>query len=160
SFLLSRIVQLARMHPPALDELRKRRDTSTKMLEAGKADFDTAMGFTALNSYLGEPQKTLASYDRIKRDKSQPVMIRQYLFDQALDQLLKAKRYKEVVNDSDAKANVSESIARHEQLKAHIPDDANLRAHMKRQVCTDGAKYYEALLGVGNQTIAAEIAAL
>jgi len=160
SFLLSRIVQLGRTQPAALDELRKRRDAAGKALEAGKADFATAMGFTALNSNLGEPEQTLALYDRIRRDKSHPAMVRQYLLDQALDQLLKAKRYKEVVADSDAKAKVSALIARHEQMKAHFPDDASLRAFMKRQVCTDGAKYYEALLGSGDRTGAAEVAAL
>ena len=160
SFLLARIVQLGRTQPAALDELRKRRDAAGKALEAGKADFPTAMGFTALNSNLGEPEQTLALYDRIKGDKSHPAMVRQYLLDQALDQLLKAKRYKEVVADSDAKAKVRGLIARDEQMKGHFPDDASLRAFMKRQVCTDGAKYYEALLGSGDQTGAAEVAAM
>jgi hypothetical protein len=44
------------------------------------------MGLTALNSYLGEPKQTLALFDRIKADKSQPSVIPQYLFDQAIDQ--------------------------------------------------------------------------
>ena len=110
SFLLARIVQLGQTHPAALDELRKRRDAAGKEIESGKADFHTAMGFAALNSNLGEPQQTLALFDRIKADKSQPAMVRQYLFDQALDQLLKAKRYKEVVAGSDAKAKVRERI--------------------------------------------------
>ena len=118
------------------------------------------MGFTALNSNLGEPEQTLALYDRIKRDKSQPAMVRQYLLDQALDQLLKAKRYKEVVADLNIKAKVGELIARHEQMKSHLPDDASLRTFMKRQVCTAGAKYYEALLGSGDRTGAAEIVAM
>ncbi|MFI5459497.1 MAG: thioredoxin family protein [Isosphaerales bacterium] len=160
SFLLSRIVQLGRTQPAALDELRKRRDAAGKALGAGKAGFDTAMGFTALNSNLGVPEQTLALYDRIKGDKSQPVMVRQYLRDQALDQLLKAKRYKEVVAESDAKAKVRELIARHEQLKGHFPDNASLRAYMKRRVCTDGAKYYEALLGSGDLAGAAEVEAM
>jgi hypothetical protein len=160
SFLLSRIVQLARTHPAALEDLRKRRDAASKTIEAGKADFATAMGFTALNSNLGEPEQTLALYDRIKGDKSQPVMIRQYLFDQALDQLLKRKRYKEVVADSDVMAKVRAVIARYEQTKNRMPDDTRLRAFMKNQVSVAGAKYYEALLGSDNSTGAAEVAAL
>ena len=99
SFLLGRIVQLGRTHPAALDELRKRRDAAGKKIEARTADFDTAMGFAALNANLGEPRQTLALFDRIKADKSQPARVRQYLFDQALDQLLLAKRYKEVIAD-------------------------------------------------------------
>ncbi len=76
SFLLAKIVQLGRTQPAALDELRKRRDAAGKDIEAGKADFPTAMGFAALNSHLGEPQQTLALFDRIKADKSQPARIR------------------------------------------------------------------------------------
>ncbi len=87
-------------------------------------------------------------------------MVRQYLVDQALDQLLKAKRYKEAVAESDAKARVRERIERHEQSKAHFPNDANLRTYMKRQVSVDGAKYYEALLGSGDRTGAAEVASM
>jgi hypothetical protein len=87
-------------------------------------------------------------------------MVRQYLFDQALDQLLKARRYKEVVGETNVKAKVGELIARFEQIKDRLPDDANLRTYMKRQVCIDGAKYYEALLGSGNPTGAAEVVAM
>ncbi len=87
-------------------------------------------------------------------------MVRQYLFDQALDQLLKAKRYKEVVADSDAKAKVRQRIARHEHEKAFYPNDSGLRTFMKRQVSGDGAKYYEALLGSGDRIGAAEVAAM
>jgi len=158
SFLLSKIVQLGRTHAAALDELRKRRDAAGKALEARKADFSTAMGFTALNSNLGEQEQTLRVYDRIKADKSQPDRVRQYLLDQSIDQLLKAKRYKEVAANSEAK--VRELIARHDQIKSFLPDDANVRMYMKRQVCTNGAKYYEALLGSGNHAGAAEVVEL
>ena len=118
------------------------------------------MGFAALNSHLGEPQQTLALFDRIKADKSQPAMVRQYLFDQALDQLLKAKRYKEVVAGSDAKAKVRERIARDERRKGSYSNDPSFGAFMKRRVSVDGAKYYEALLGSGDRTGAAAVAAL
>jgi thioredoxin-like negative regulator of GroEL len=159
SFLLSKIVQLGQSHPAALDELRKRRDAAAKDIEAKRADFNTAMGFTALNSHLGDPQQTLALFDRIKADRSQPAMVRNYLLDQAIDQLLAAKRYKDVIAGSDARAKVRDRIARHEQQKRFFPDDPSLRTFMKRQVSVDGAKYYEALLGSGDQTRAAEVAA-
>jgi thiol-disulfide isomerase/thioredoxin len=160
SFLLGKVVQLGRTHAPALDELRKRRDAAGKAIEAHKANFDTAMGFTALNSNLGEQEQTLVVYDRIKGDKSQPAGVREYLLHQSLDQLLKAKRYKEIVADSDGKAKVRELITRYDRMKAHLPDDANFRTFMKRQMCTDGAKYYEALLGSGNDEAAAEVVTL
>ena len=160
SFLLGRIVQLGRAHPPALDALRARRDAARKALEGGKADFDEAMGFTALNDNLGEPEQTLAVYDKIKGETSEPPLVRQYLFDQSLDPLLKARRYKDVVAHADPKAAVRALIARHDHSKSAFPDDARLRAFMKQKVCTDGAKYYESLVGAGDRTGAAEVAAL
>ena len=160
SFLLSRITQLGRTHPAALDELRTRRDAARKALESGKGDVKAAMGFTALNVNLGETEQTLALYDRIKADNSQPATVRRYLFDQALDRLLIAKRYKEVVANADAKAKVHELIARHDQQKDRLRNDAALRAFFKRKVSTEGAKYYEALLGSGDRTAAAELVAL
>jgi thiol-disulfide isomerase/thioredoxin len=160
SFLLGKIVQIGQKQPSALDELRKRRDAARTALEAGKADFSTAMGFTALNTNLGESGQTLALYDLIKGSKSQPAMVRQYFLDQALDQLLEAKRYKEIVADSDAKEKVRTLIARHERTKRSFPNDAGLRAFMTRKVSVDGAKYYEALLGSGDRTGAAEVAKL
>ena len=160
SFLLGKIVQLGQTDPAALDELRKRRDAAGKKIEAGSADFGTAMDFAGLSSTLGEPRRTLALYDRIKADKSQPIALRQYLFDQSLDELLKARRYKEIVADSHATAKVRERIARHEWEKSHYPNDARLRTFMKTRVSVDGAKYYEALLGSGDRTKAAEVAAM
>jgi thiol-disulfide isomerase/thioredoxin len=160
SFLLGKIVQLGRAHPPALDELRKRRDSAQAALEGGDADLDTAMGFTALNDNLGEPARTLALYDRIKGDGSQPAQVRQYLFDRSLEQLLEARRYREVVDHTDPKARVHELIERHAEIEGGIPDDPSFRAFLKQQVCEDGAKYYEALVGAGERSGAAEVAAL
>ena len=47
-------------------------------------------------------------FDRIKADKSQPAMVRDYLLDQAIDQLLAAKRYKDVIAGSDMREKVRE----------------------------------------------------
>jgi thiol-disulfide isomerase/thioredoxin len=159
SFLLSKIVQLGQSHPAALDELRKRRDAAAKDIEAKRADFNAAMSFTALNSSLGEPQQTLALFDRIKADKSQPAMVHDLLLAKAIDQLLAAKRYKEVLAGADAREKVRERVAQHEQQKKFFPDDQGLRTFMRRQVSVDGAKYYEALLGSGDQAGAADVAA-
>jgi thiol-disulfide isomerase/thioredoxin len=158
SFLLSKILQLGQSHPAALEELRKRRDDARKALEVGKADFSTAMGFTSLNTNLGEPEQTLALYDQIKGKDDLERSVTSYLFDQSLDLLLKARRYKEIVEKTDPVAKVRALIANHERAKAFFPDDPQLKAYMKGQVILSGAKYYEALLGGGNQAGAADIA--
>jgi thiol-disulfide isomerase/thioredoxin len=160
SFLLGKIVQLGRAHPAALDELRKRRDAARKLLEGGTGDFKTAMEFTAINKNLGEPDQTVALFDRIKGEKSLQPMVRKIILDEALDQLLTGKRYKEIIANSDAKALVRQRIADHERNRSLFPEDSGLRAYMKRQVRLYGLKYYEAFLGAGDPAGAAEIAAL
>jgi hypothetical protein len=87
-------------------------------------------------------------------------LVRRYILDQALDPLLKAKRYKEVVAEANAKAKVRERIARYEQTKGFLPNDPSLRTYVKRQVSVDGSKYYEAMLGTGDRTGAAEVEAM
>jgi thiol-disulfide isomerase/thioredoxin len=132
SFLLNRIVQLGRSHPPAIDELRKRRDAARKALEDGQADLRTAMDVAALNGALGEPEQTLALYDRIKDDKSLPAPIRQLLLVRSLDPLLKARRYKEIVAATDARAKVRQAIGLYERTRSMAPNDPNLHAFTKR----------------------------
>jgi thiol-disulfide isomerase/thioredoxin len=159
SFLLSKINQLARNHPPARDELRKRRDKAREALEGGRGDFNAAMDFTSLNKNLGEPEQTLALYDRIKKDEIQPARIRNYLMDQSLDPLLMARRYQEVVAFGPH-AKVTAILDRYEQTKARLPKDERLHEYMKRQVSVDGAKYYEALLGAGDRPGASQLASM
>ena len=160
SFLLSKIVELSRSNPAAADELRKRRDAAAKRIEAGQADFETAMSFAALNSNLGEVDRTLAMYNRIKADAAQPELVKSFLFDQSLDLLLKAKRYREIVEGANTKAKVRELLDRHEQVKERMPDNAMLRGFMKKQVSVGAAKYYEALLGSGDKGRASDVANL
>ena len=127
-------------------------DAAAKDIEAKRADFNTAMGFL-LNSQLHEPQQTLALFDRIKADKSQPAGIRDYLLDQAIDQPA-AKRYKDVISGSDAWAKVRERIARHEQRK-EFGCSGPPHTH-EPPVSVDGAKYYEGALGIGETRTRAE----
>lgn len=158
SFLLGRIVQLGQKLPTALDELRTRRDAAGKALEKGQANFDAAMGFAALNRSLDETGLTLALYDRIKGDRTQPTQIVGFLFDASFDQLLKAKRYQEIVA-LDITAKVAGRIGRYEQTKAMMPNDAGIQEYMKKQVVVDGAKYYEALVGAKEHEVAVAVAA-
>src|SRR5690606_34858993 len=60
SFLLSRIEQLGRSYPPALDALRLRRDRAAQALTAGTRTVSDALEFSRLNGVLGEEEETLA----------------------------------------------------------------------------------------------------
>jgi thiol-disulfide isomerase/thioredoxin len=158
SFLLSRIAQLGQTLPNAVDELRNRRDAARKSIEAGKAELQTAMSFTSLNDYLKEPEDTLALYDRIKGEKGQPVAVLWYLQQQSIDQLLSAKRYRDVVSLGGS-TKVRELIRQYEAMEARIPEGPGIREYMKKQVAKDGAKYYEALVGAKESEEAADVAA-
>jgi thiol-disulfide isomerase/thioredoxin len=160
SFLLSSIAQLGQQHKPALDELRKRRDAARKAIEARKADFDTAMGFTAINSRLGEHDQTLALFDAIKADKAQPQKIRAYLLNESIDPLLKARRYRDIAHEMDLKAKARDLIATHTKQEPFFPKDERLRAFMKSQVIVEVAKFYEALVGTGAKPDADAVAAM
>ena len=159
SFLLSSIVQLGKSHPPALDALRQRRDAARKALEGGKADVRSVTDFTALNRSLGEPEQTLALYDAIKDNKSAPPGIRKQLLSGSRDQLLKKKRYKELLVDTDARSAVRSSINSFRLASLLAPKDEDFRRIMRQGVIEEGTKSYEALVGTGDRAGAAEVAA-
>jgi hypothetical protein len=87
-------------------------------------------------------------------------MVRQIIVERAIDQLLKAKRYKDIIAETDVAAKLRQRIAAHKLSRSFQPNDPNLRAYMQRQMSVDGAKYYEALLGAGDHAGAAKVAAL
>jgi hypothetical protein len=159
SFLLSKIAQLGRSEPSALDELRKRRDVALKSLEEGKGDFSAAMDFAMLNQHLGEAGKTLAVYDRLKGAKSAASRVLAYLRTQVRDQLLEAKRYKEFLEGADGVALIRQMIADHQSpLRRIFIKSEDLRAFERRQILAEGAKYYEAMIGTGDKAGASEMA--
>jgi thiol-disulfide isomerase/thioredoxin len=160
SFLLARIAQLGLSHPPALDALRTRRDSAAKAIVDGKGSFDQFMSVTSLNGTLQQPEQTLSLYDRIKNDPNQRAFDRQYLLEQSMELLLKARRYKDVVAAGEPVARVRELIQQHEHLERLRPSDAGFSSYRKRQTITQGAMYYEALVGCGDHARAAEVGAL
>ena len=159
SFLLNSLVQLGKAHPPALDALRQRRDAARKALEGGKADGRSVMDFTALNRSLGEPEQTLALYDAIKDNKSVPPGIRKQLAIGSRDQLLKKKRYKEALAETDSTAAVRSSIHSFRLASLLAPKDEEFRKIMRRGVIEEGTKSDESLVGTGDRAGAAEVAA-
>jgi Thioredoxin len=158
SFLLSRIVQLGRIHPAALDELHRRRDAALKALEEGRVDFSKAMDVASLNQNLGEPEKTLALYDAIKDGKSASPRIRQFLASQSLDLLLKARRYKDALDGADTLVAIQEMTIAYQLKGKFTPKDEMVLSMVKRGVIEQGAKLYEAMIGAGDQAKAAACA--
>lgn len=172
SFLLSDIARLGRNYPPALDELRKRRDMAQdrvvneapkkpslwRMFDVVKTDYP-AMDVAALNEYLGEEEKTLELYDKLRNEHPDwPAvdMLRRSVF----DLLLKKKRYAEIVEFTDIEEEIRGRLKRKEEMRMFIPKEQleEFEAMDRRMIIEDIAKYYEILLGVKDTEGAARLA--
>ncbi len=163
SFLLGRIHRLARQHPAALDELRKRRDQATDALLSGKGTFLHAMDMSAINRELDENERTLKVYDTLREAGKLDESFRPALFGKVLDLLLEARRYQDILDGvGDVDAAVERKIVRFQFTKitprtrgAGTPDALE---YLRRSAVDDGVKYYEALLGTKRGEEAALIA--
>lgn len=160
SFLLGRIVSLAATHGPAFEALRARRDALRAGVEGGSAGFEDVMAFAALNTQLGDTGLTLEVYDRVKRNDAVPPRNREYLFEQSLDELLAARRYREVVDSVDPVATIRKRIELFERGPMRDRDDERYRGFLRRTTAAEGAEFFEALVGVGEAGRAAEVEAL
>ncbi|HNO77642.1 MAG TPA: thioredoxin domain-containing protein [Phycisphaerae bacterium] len=172
SFLLSNIARLGKRHPPALDELRKRRDVAYdrvineapkkaslwSMLGGGNTDFP-AMDVAALNEYLGEEDKTLELYDKLRQEHPDwPAvdMLRRSVF----DLLMKKKRYAEIVESTDIEKEIRDRLKRKEEMRMFMPKEQleEFEAMDRRMIVEEIAKYYEVLMGVEDVIGAARLA--
>ena len=66
SFALAQWVELGRQYPPALDALKRIRDTDTAQLVAGRTDRELMHDVASINDYLHEPEATVEAYKKIE----------------------------------------------------------------------------------------------
>lgn len=161
SFLLSDISRLGRDYPPALAALRERRDRAAEAVLGGTGTFQNAMEVGALNSELGENDRTLAVYDQLaKANSPRNQELLQAMFSEVLDLLLAAKRYQDVVDGlGDVEETIDHRIAMYRytaELYKGAPDSP--AAFERRWVVEEGGKHYEALLGTDMDATAAKLA--
>lgn len=173
SFLLGKIVRLGKEYPPALDALRQRRDDAAEAVRqagggkkappkkssfwnkmtGGTRDpvFEKAHDFSAINRELGERANTLALYDELRVKKKANEQVLDLLFKEVMDELLKARRYEDVVKGAkDVKARINQDIETfkmmEKQFKAmKLGDD--IIDSQRRDVVAGAVKFYEAYLG-------------
>jgi len=173
SVVVHAIMRLGESYPPALVELRKRRDqaeesalkAATKDRRASKGRLpgtmaESALDFAALNQALGEDERTLNLYDRLlKEPGAEPTLHALLRF--VIDALLEAKRYEDILAATeDPLADVCERIRQFEQESASAVGRSSevLIPRQRKRVVSELAKYYEALLGARKPKKAAEVA--
>src|SRR5262249_13190878 len=160
--------QLGQDYPPALEELRKRRDSARQALLVEKKatkssgglmgfgtgrSFGSAMEFTAINRTLGENADTLKMYRILKDQGDMSSLMADVFLREIIDELLEEKEYAEIVTAvGDVEAKVEEEILEHKQMvamMARMKRDEGLDPSegLKRLVIEKSAKYYEALVG-------------
>lgn len=146
SYLLSRLADLGKTFPPALIELRKRRDEAEKIFRASSGDYEAFSDFANINQKLGESSRTLELYDQIPPDdKRKPLM-----GSQVFDQLKDSRRYQDALQarpfttmnrlfDASVAVRSDNSAAAQERSRNAIPHHVG-----------NAAGYVEVLAGSGN----------
>ena len=162
TILLNDISQLGRSYPPAIKALADRRDATRELLLKFKGSFDAASDFASLTRQLGDRSGLLAVYDTLRRQGDAGGEARAVLLDDVLDQLIFARRYKDIIDDA---RDISDRIERTLQMSASTTERAKKDAYMKsaaeyvkQQAIQEGGNYYEALLGAGKKDEAAKLA--
>jgi thiol-disulfide isomerase/thioredoxin len=163
SFLISSIAELRWKYPPALEALVQRRDACEKSLLEGAVTFRLAQDLAMLNDALDDNASTLRVYDTLRARKdldSRAQSSVQYgMFDKVRDELLKAGRYQDVLDGvGDYGSAVDRGFQLYEDMKVRLKDDELAAAYMKWNAVTEGAAYYEALLGTGQTDAARALA--
>lgn len=139
SFMASEMQRLAKQHPPALQAFKAIRDEEDAQLSAGEVTWERLGDWIALNGIIGDDDRTLAWFDRIKqRPESRETLRRQ---NPKLSELLESRgRYRDMVwlqPDSVLEARFGVGLARQlaaedRALPASIPEPrrAEIQARM------------------------------
>jgi hypothetical protein len=173
--VLREISVLSQRQSEATLALRARRDRQTALLleppaggEEPLSDAErilAARDVRVMNSRLGQPLATLAAWDDLRAREGTPRALTDELFDAELAaQLLQAKRYADVVWAWPdlivvVERRIAEVQALRDDAEQEGPDKAQATLEFNR-LLGEASGYYEALLGVGREKDAADLAEL
>ncbi len=162
SFLLAQIAELGRKHPPALAALRERRDAAAaRVAELKGSPFDMmpVMELASLNEHVGEPEKTLQLYDKLRTEHPKWLAVG-FLRERVFDQLLAAHRYAELAESIDFEAEIEQEIAMNKMSGSFMSKEQReqLAEYERRALVDTIAKYYQVLIGVKNLAEAEKLA--
>jgi hypothetical protein len=157
SYVPSEIASIGRLYRPAILSLQSRRDEREKLVLAAKADFDAIHELTSLNEHLGEPERNIALFDKLKTMDSAYSEVREDMLIVIWEQLAAAKRYEDLKNKVDQLAKqVARQIAE-SAIDNDFPDDNSVlnsteyQNFLRSTIVEDGGRVYETLLAVGKQ---------
>jgi hypothetical protein len=147
SFLLSSIARLGLRYPPALQQLRNRRDAAKASLDVDPGNYSAQADFAAINRELGDQTANLAFYDQLPLKGASRASFGRIIF----DQLVEAKRYRDAVEAKPYNVFMGELS----QLLSTMKQSTSLAT--TRYIMTSGGKELEVLAGAGNLDQAREI---
>jgi hypothetical protein len=147
SFLLSELVRLGKIYPPALAALRERRDIAEEgMLDRNNRE--AAKDFAALNDVLNDDARTLEMYEKLPPNdpRGQGMLTRVY------DLLIADRRYAEALQTRSFAQMVSqfESHTQGWAMPPNTPMPERIQKAQRRLAVSTGAKHIEVLAGVGD----------
>jgi thioredoxin-related protein len=167
SFLLGDIARLGKAYAPAMRALQERRDRAESAVLSAKRGPDDARVLAALNRELEMQEKSLAVYDRLKKENRLDDEVRNALIPEIAERLVDARRYRELV---DSSGNVERRVEREiEALRLRPKSSPGGDGEMLRLMVENESLYqlvavrklglwYEALLGAGEPEKAAAVA--
>ncbi len=157
--VISGIEQLAARNHTAREALISRRNAGLANFDAAPGDEKTATEIVFLNNALGQPEKNLALFDRFSAGSAAQDGIRVLI----LDQLIKAKRYSDVLGGSyaNAPAAFAQRIVMYNDMvsslgKSKVRDDF-VRGY-RSQAVQFGANLFEALAALKKNDAARQLA--
>lgn len=163
SYVPGEIADIGRTYHPAILALQSRRDEREKLVLAAKADFDVLHELTSLNEYLGEPERNIALFDKLKTMGSAYSEVREDMLRLIWEQLAAAKRYEDLKDQVDQLAKQVASQIAESAINNDFPDDsvlssAEYQGYLRRSIIEDGGRVYETLLAVGKAEKAKKLA--
>lgn len=159
SFLLSDIAALSANYPPAKTALEERRDKAEAAARAGSAPIPVVFDAMELNRALNQRDRNLTLFDALAPgDPARKACVR-LLF----DELLKARRYKEITAALDPLADFAEQVAGYDRLEGVYRTPGVNGRHVeevqRRYVILHGAGLLEAVAGVNDHDMARKLEA-
>ncbi len=157
SFLLNDIKALAVHYPAAGQALVSRRDQSQAKIASGTDDPQTAFELVRLNEALGQNEKNLAFFYMLPAGSP----TRRVVASLIIDQLLAARRYSDILNGQDAKAEFAQRVDTFNRVQGSLngsPAKDTLEKSLRQNTVAFGAQYFEALAGVKSDEEGKELA--
>jgi hypothetical protein len=155
SFLLADIRDLGEIYPPAREALEARRDAAEARILTGTGNPAAGLELTSLNKHLNEPDRSVAFLDSLPAEHA----ARGPMVSTVMDQLLSARRYRDIVDALHVEELVDQSLLRLKETSARnealdkqalqeVSDDAH--AAIRRIALRRGAEGFEALAGAAH----------